>query len=219
VLQVGHNRRRQPANRRLHRMIADGELGDVQFLETVITNAMNLVPSDGWRSDPVESPAGGMGALGVHMIDTMIYLAGRPTRVSAVSKPVLGHSHLDDVTMIIVEFESGVVGSLVTSMVVAPRTTVAVFGTAAAAWNEDDGASFYVHHVGEPRRTQIDIDTTDTIVDQLAEFGDVIRNGGTPEVGGAEALEVVVVLEGLITSASRRSAVDLAELRDAADER
>src|SRR5690625_2007286 len=90
VLQVGHNRRRQAANRRLRALVDAGEFGVVHQIDTTIHVSKYQNPPTSWRADPVESPAGGMTALGVHMLDTMQYLLGPITKVSAFSKRVLG---------------------------------------------------------------------------------------------------------------------------------
>lgn len=213
VLQVGHNRRRQPATRRLKQMIDGGALGMIHYAEANLSYPKGLNPRTGWRGDPAESPAGGMTGLGVHMADNLIYLLGRPARVAAFTRQVIGVGTLDDVTTATLEFESGPLALLATSMVIPDIARTAVWGTEAAAWNEIDGARFYVQKVGEKERTEQPVETLDTIRDQLEELATNVRNGARPETGGAEALEVVAVLEGIIESAATGRTVDLAEVR------
>ena len=64
VLQVGHNKRRQPANRRLKQMIESGDLGSVVMVETH-QNAPNALKFAGeyWRASRDESPLGSMTSL------------------------------------------------------------------------------------------------------------------------------------------------------------
>ena len=213
VLQVGHNRRRQPATRRLKQMIDGGELGMIHYAEANLSYPKGLNPRTGWRGDPAESPAGGMTGLGVHMADNLIYLLGRPARVAAFTRQVIGVGTLDDVTTATLEFESGPLALLATSMVIPDIARTAVWGTEAAAWNEIDGARFYVQKVGEKERTEQPVETLDTIRDQLEELAANVRSGARPETGGPEALEVVAVLEGIIESAATGRTVDLAEVR------
>ncbi len=213
VLQVGHNRRRQPANRRLKEMVEAGELGAIQYAEANLSNPRGLNPRTGWRGDPAESPAGGMTGLGVHMADNLNYLLGPAARVSAFSKKVLQIGTLDNVTTATIEYHSGPLAFLGTSTVVPDIARTAVWGTEAAAWNEVDGEKFYVQRTGEPDRTAQPIDTLDTVRDELEEFGANIRNGGRPETGGAEALEAVAVLEGIVESGATGRVVDLDEVR------
>ena len=91
ILQVGQNRRRQPANRRIKAMLDAGELGTVMQLEAMHAAPGALSPDlAAWRRDASESPLGGMAALGVHEVDTFNYLAGPAARVAAFSKRIAG---------------------------------------------------------------------------------------------------------------------------------
>ncbi|MEE8406424.1 MAG: Gfo/Idh/MocA family oxidoreductase [Acidimicrobiia bacterium] len=213
VLQVGHNRRRQPANRRLKEMVESGALGMPHYAEANLSYPKGLNPRSGWRADPSESPAGGMTGLGVHMADNLNYLLGRPARVAAFSRQNIGVSKLDDATTATLEFESGCLAFLGTSMVIPDIGRTAVWGTEAAAWNEMDGERFYFQPVGEMERSEQPVETLDTVRDELEEFVTNIRNGATPETGGPEALEAVVVLEGIVESAATGTVVDLDEVR------
>lgn len=213
VLQVGHNRRRQPANRRLKEMVDSGDLGVVHYAEANLSYPKGLNPRGGWRADPAESPAGGMTGLGVHMADNLNYLLGRPARVAAFSRQNIGVSKLDDATTATLEFESGCLAFLGTSMVIPDIGRTAVWGTEAAAWNEVDGERFYFQPVGEKERSEQPVETLDTVRDELEEFVGNVRNGTTPETGGPEALEAVAVLEGIVESAASGTVVDLDEVR------
>ena len=147
------------------------------------------------------------------MADNLNYLLGRPARVSAFSRRIIGVSKLDDATTAILEFENGCLAFLGTSMVIPDIGRTAVWGTEAAAWNELDGERFYFQPVGEVERSEQPIDTLDTVRDELEEFVGNVRNGTTPETGGPEALEAVAVLEGIVESAANGTVVDLDEVR------
>ena len=213
ALQVGHNRRRQPATRRLKQLVDDGSLGMIHYAEANLSYPKGLNPRSGWRGEPSESPAGGMTGLGVHMVDNLIYLLGRPTRVAAMSRQTIGVSKLDDVTTATLEFENGALASLGTSMVIPDIARTALWGTEAAAWNENDGEHFYLQKVGEKERSEQPVDTLDTIKDELEEFARNVRTGTMPETGGQEAIEVTAVLEGVVESAIAGRFVDLDEVR------
>lgn len=213
VLQVGHNRRRQPATRRLKQMIDSGELGMIHYAEANLSYPKGLQPRSGWRGDPAESPAGGMTGLGIHMADNLNYLLGRASRVAAFSRRIIGVGTLDDATTATVEFEDGPLAMLATAMVIPDIARTAVWGTEAAAWSEMDGERFYLQRSGEKEREAEPIETLDTVRDELEEFASNIRNGVQPETGGSEALEAVVVLEGVVESAATGEVVDLNEIR------
>lgn len=213
VLQVGHNRRRQPANRRLKGMVDAGELGMVHYAEANLSNPRGLNPRTGWRGDPAESPAGGMTGLGVHMADNLNYLLGPASKVAAFSKQVIHVSNLDDATVASLEFSTGPVAFIGTSMVIPDIGRTALWGTEAAGWNEMDGERFYLQRVGERERTEQPVDVLDTVKDELEEFAVNVRTGATPETGGQEGLEAVAILEGIVESAATGRVVDLDEVR------
>lgn len=213
VLQVGHHRRRQAATRALRELVEAGDIGRIHLLEGNFSRPMNLTPKDGWRGDPQELPLGGMTGMGVHMIDNLIYLAGPVGAVMAMSRPVIGVTGLDDVTVLGLEFEGGAVGYVGTSPVVPYTTQTAVFGTGGAAWSEEEGARLFRQGIDDPVRHEESIGTLDPLADQMAEFATCVRDGATPEVDGPQALQVVAVLEAAIQSQRRRAIVQLSELR------
>jgi predicted dehydrogenase len=202
VLMVGHNRRRQTANRRIKAMIDAGELGVVHLLQGHINVPKDQVPRKGWRSDRDESPVGGMTALGVHMIDTFRYFAGPIDRVSVMSKQLWAAGRTDDISIINMEFARGPLGQLATSIVLPKITTTAVVGTSAAVWNEDDGQHLYVQPVDDTTRTEVSVEPNDTIADEIDAFARAVIDGEQPETGGVEGLEVVAVLEAIVASAT-----------------
>jgi predicted dehydrogenase len=214
VLQVGHNRRRQPANRRIKAMLDGDELGTLLHLDGVHTHpAAGGANIARWRLDPAECPAGAMTALGIHTVDTFHYLAGPARRVVAISKRVVGKTKLDEATSLLIEYEQGAVGAITSSYFAQSVVSLGVYGTEGNAWNEEDGTKLFVQRAGEALRSPLDVETIDTVADELAEFARCVRNGAKPEVGAPEALEVAAVLEAIVESSSSGRAVELADVR------
>lgn len=211
VLQVGHDRRRQPANRKIKQLIDEGELGTVTMVETQQStpNALGFDPGY-WRANHQESPLGGMTSLGVHMVDTMTYLLGPVERVSAFSKEILDHPPIDHATTIILEFASGPLGYLGTSFVVPRTTTVTVRGTEGSVTNAENGTRLFWQGRDDDAPREQEVVVLDTVADELGEFVRSIRGEATPETGGAEGTEVVAVLEAAVASreSGRPVAVD-----------
>ena len=210
VLQVGHNRRRQPANRRIRSMIDGGELGAVHHLEANHSGPLALNPDlPAWRKDSAETPGGGMTAMGVHQIDTFQYFAGPIARASAVSTSLSPDWQSDDTTAVIFEFSSGVIGQLVTCQATGPVVDVAVHGRDASAWNLIDGAKLLVQQRGTTDRREVDTPVLDTIADELVEFAAAIHGEASPETDGAVGRSVVAVLEAVVESAASGASVDV----------
>lgn len=205
VLSVGHHRRRMPATRRLKQLVDAGELGTVLAFEATFHLPKGQRP--GWRADPVESPAGAMTALGIHMVDSFHYLAGRFRALSALTTSLVAEHTLDDMTTVQVAFESGPVATLGTSLLLPKRSHLGVYGTAASAWSAADGERLELQPVGDPDPHVVPVDPVDPVVEEIAEFVRCIRTGEAPETGGQEALDVVAVLEAIVASASSETVV------------
>ena len=213
VLQVGHNRRRQPANRRIRQMIDSGDMGEVVAVEANQSGSRGLtIDLSSWRTNPAESPLSGMTGMGVHQIDTMLYLLGPIRAVSARSTRIVKRTALDDASVLALEFASGVVGTLVTSYVVPPTVRIGVIGTGAAAWNELDGKRLMVQTITEKEPEQVEVEALDTVADQLKEFATSITSGKSPETGGLEGLRVVAVMEAAVRAAASGGTVEVEEV-------
>ena len=206
VLQVGHNKRRQTANRRLAELVQGGGLGDLQYIETHISVPVAFKPTvPEWRQQPEQLPAGGMTPLGVHMVDAIGYLGGNVTEVFTMSRRVFGKYEVEDVTSVVLGLESGPLASLTTLMAVGPVTTIGVYGTEACAWSEGDGVRLYIQPRGASERTEEKVETIDTVADELAEFAACIRSGEKPETGAPEGVAVAAILEAIVESAENNA--------------
>ena len=167
TLLIGHHRRRQGANRQIRAMIDEGALGMIHALEANLSNPNGQNPRSGWRNDPAECPAGGMTGLGVHMVDNLQYLAGPAKRVSAFSKQLYAAGNLDDVTNIILEYESGPLGYITTCYVTSKQCTTSAHGTEASAWSEDEGERLYLQKKGENERSELSVDGGDALAEEF----------------------------------------------------
>ena len=214
AVQVGHNRRRQPANRRIKAMVDSGELGTILQLDGMHTAAGGHKPDlPGWRKDPAECPFGGMTALGVHTVDTFHYFVGPARKVTSFSTRIRGFNDLDEATTVVLEYESGPVASINTTYFAPPVVSLSVVGSDAAAWNEEDGTRLFTQSRSEPTRSEREVETIDTMLDEIAEFARCIAGEGEPETGLAEAIEVAAVLEAIGRSVESGQTVELADLR------
>jgi predicted dehydrogenase len=212
-LQVGHQRRRTAANRRIRSMVDAGELGDIQTLEAnqSIPNGFTM-PDEAWRLNTGQSPLGSMTSLGIHKIDSMAYHAGPIRSVFCFTRP--GRIRvIDEATVLALEFESGAVGTLITSFFTPVVSELTVFGTERTAFNMADGKRLLVQNRGEGNREEVDLEPVDPVVDQMAEFARVVRGQGVPETDGMVGLEVVAVLNAAVESSETRKAVDIEEYR------
>jgi predicted dehydrogenase len=77
ILAVGHQTRREPAIRRLKEVLDSGELGDVRLVEANYSTPNGLKIEQGdWRYTEDECPGGALIQIGIHVIDSLLYLFG-----------------------------------------------------------------------------------------------------------------------------------------------
>lgn len=214
VFQVGHHSRRWSGVRQARALLDAGELGLVHVLEANYSRPSAFLPRPGWRRDPAEMPLSGMTGYGVHILDIFNYLVGPARRVHAFSKRLAAVSPVDDISVLSIEFESGPYGQLTTSTAIPDQCTFSLHGTGGSVWVEERGSRMLRQGVDELTRTEVDIPPSpDTLLEQLRDYVRCIAEGGQPEVGGAEGLEVVAVMEAAKLSVARGAAVELAEFR------
>jgi predicted dehydrogenase len=212
ILQVGHQRRRTAANRKIKEMLEAGEIGDVETViaHQSIPNGFKM-PEEAWRWNPEQSPLGSMTSLGVHKIDTMHYLVGPIARVSAFTRA--GRSHpIDEATVVAFEFENGALATLTTSFFTPVVNEIAVFGTLAAAYNTDGGARLSVQGRTDPAPKEVVLPVIDPIVAEIVGFARAIRGEGPVEPDGETALAVIAVMEAAAESAGTGRAVDVEQI-------
>ena len=84
VLGIGHERRYEPAMEEMRRLFESGALGRVLHMDANVShnNFRKMDPSN-WRRDRRHAPAGAWTALGIHLGDMFVSLAGQPVRVAA----------------------------------------------------------------------------------------------------------------------------------------
>jgi predicted dehydrogenase len=212
LLQVGHQRRRTPAKRRIKAMLEAGELGDV---ETVVTNQSIpngfKMPETAWRWDPEQSPLGSMTSLGVHKIDTINYLVGPVRSVFAFTRPGRAKP-IDEATVLALELDSGALATLTTSFFTPVVNDTTVFGTDAAAWSTEGGAKLRIQGRDDPAPGEVALDPIDPLVDQMSAFAAAIRGQSSVEVDGEAGLAVIAVMEAAVESAASGRAVDVASV-------
>lgn len=108
VLGIGHERRYEPAMEEMRRLYESGALGMLLHLDANVShsNFRKMDPSS-WRRDPKHAPAGAWTALGIHLGDMFVSLAGRPVRVSARTASQIFPAGSEDFVSAEIDFASG----------------------------------------------------------------------------------------------------------------
>ncbi|MES2712506.1 MAG: Gfo/Idh/MocA family oxidoreductase [Pseudomonadota bacterium] len=200
VLALGHNRRFLPSTAEMKALIDGGELGTILHVEGHISGPGAIAYKPGmWRADRSESPLGGMGGMGIHMIDMMVNLAGPIAAVSVRSLARVLDNGLDDTTAGLFRFASGATGNFAT-LAYAPRYwRVAVFGDKAHV--EMRGQEQVIFTPREGQGWTHDHPPTDIERAELTAFASAIAGGPAYPLSAAEAIHGASVFETMVFAA------------------
>ena len=213
MLAVGHSYRRHGALRHLHHLIDSGELGRVSLAEGVFSNDNGLRLKSGlWRSDPAEIPGGCLMQIGIHQIDNLLYLLGPVSDVSAYFNRLETEPEVEDVTAVLMRFESGAVGYVAADYISARRFTIALHGTKANAFFDMDNDGLRLQRVGEPKPLPVEFEPHDHLSAELEDFAAAIRGPDGPEIDGRKAMVPLAIVLAAGRSSSEGRSVALSEL-------
>jgi predicted dehydrogenase len=208
TLAVGFNRRFRPAVREVHRLVADGKLGQVIHLEGDF-HGPPINPPSGWRLSAQENPGGGMTGKGIHVADAMIWMAGPIASVFAHSDSRLSKGEQrDDTTALTFRFASGATGQLSTILVTPEFWRLHVFGT--EGWAEVRGERTLTTRFLDGTVQTIEYPGNNSLADALACFADAVEGRGSYPVTAEEAINGAALLEGLMHSVAAGAPVRIA---------
>ena len=214
TLAVGYNWRFQPALLEMKRALNDGRLGKLLHMEGNFNGpSVYRVGKDHWRQDREEGPGGGMTGRGVHVVDAMLYLAGKIDTVHAQSSRLALDYGTDDTTSMLFKFRSNSTAYLSTVIATAETWRLQVLGS--KGWMEVgdvqhlttwslrtcffDPANPYVH----PQPQSISFPDTSTERAELENFAEAVREKRLLAVADGDEEHNVSALEAILESAAK----------------
>ena len=225
VLAVGHSARRLKGNRKIKEILDQGGLGKLVMAECNFSNdrSLELTP-DKWRWYKDKSPGGPLIQLAVHHADTLNYLLGPVKRVTAMVKRLYTPAEIEDVTMTLLEMESGQLCYLGSNWASQGTFYTYIYGMDANLyftldfnfWQRSDVLDEHSHleiqQRGSSEHKSIPLGRGDMFREELEEFAECVREKKRPEVGGPQAIAALAVIHAAIRSAEAGRAVELAEI-------
>lgn len=208
---VGFNRRFLPAFQLVASHAEGGSFGRALHIEGAFSGPFGYGYTDEiWRGSKDENPAGGMAAMGIHILDAMIAVMGPVHRVSTLSKRLAVSSSLDDTTTVMLEFTSGATGLLSTLMATGSYWRLHLFGSRGWALMPDQ-TTVTTSDVDGKRDTQA-FEVANTLGQELDAFAGQIGGEGTFPVSLEQALAGVAAMAAIGESARRNG--DWVEVRN-----
>jgi predicted dehydrogenase len=205
TLAVGHNRRFWPSMRALRDIVASGELGMILHVEGHNSNENSQKITTGWRLSEDESPGGGLTGAGLHVLDAFVNMLGPVRRVHAQL-----HSHERgppslDTAMLMMDFASGVTGTLSTIRATPFYWRVHVFGTKGSAEVLDESTLIRRESGSEPK--QYSYPVIDVLRAELDAFADAVEGRRAFPVVEAEVLATLAAFEAALASMKSQNPV------------
>lgn len=211
VLMVGHHTRRLVPFRLLQQAVASGQLGRPLSGEAQFSHAggKHLAP-EAWRSDPARCPGLPLNVIGVHLVDVLNMLFGRPRRVAALHRRALVPRN-DDCTATLVAYDPPVLATVVSHYATPTVHWLRVVGTEGVAEVHDGGTVFVMRNeAGQTRREEHPERLS--MAEEFREFARAIRHGEPVETDGRGGVLAAAVTEASVISAREGRFVDVDEL-------
>jgi predicted dehydrogenase len=218
VLGIDYQRRFHPSVREIHKRITSGSMGTITCAVAEVTTPSGLaLPKESWRTNPEETPAGAMTALGVHHVDGFVDLCGEVSEVYCVNTRRAA-PHVDDTTLFTMKHGNGVISTTVCCAASAASYCVAVFGTRGIAQTDrpslDTFRFFPVAHSGGAHAIAppevIENKGFNPVKAALEAFADAVRGETAYPVTPEQIVHGVAVLEAIVKSASTGQPVKVA---------
>lgn len=208
TLTVGFNRRYAPAFLDMKRRIEAGEIGKVRHIEGQFSGPPSYQIEPGnWRSNQVESPGGSMTARGVHVVDSMVAIAGLVETVFAFSARLQLDIDVDDTTACLLQFKGGVTATLGTLHATAPFYRIHVFGSKGALEMRGETELLASDLAGKVECFTFEV--ADKERAELEAFADAVAGGVKFPTAPEAIVNTVAVMEAVAASSRSGKAVTI----------
>jgi len=209
TLHVGFNRRYAPAYADMTQHIAAGQIGALRHIEGNFSGPPSYQTEPGnWRSNQAESPGGAMTARGVHVLDSMVNIAGPVATVFAFSERLQHDIDVDDTTACLLRFAGGVTGTLTTLHAASAFYRIHVFGSKGALEMRGETELLVSDLVGNTQR--IAFDAIDKERAELEAFADAVAADVKFVIAPEQIVNVVAATEAVVGLARSGKAVEIA---------
>ena len=197
TLMSAHNQLFMPAVAKAKEILEAGTLGTVYEVRTTDSFFNNFDPENmGWRASAKTSGGGELIDTGYHPTYLMLHLAGgSPVEATALlSTHRLKFMEGEDSAQVLIRFDNGVVGHLVTSWAYAPATVTERFSAVGelGSLHSDGNTLSYTLRSGETETYQFD--KVETFTAEIEHFADSLINNTRPLHTEKEGIEVLGII-------------------------
>ena len=209
TLMCAHNQLFLPAVAKAKELIEAGALGRVYEVRTTDSFYNDFDPSNmGWRAHAATSGGGELIDTGYHPTYLLLHLAGgSPVEVTAMlSTHRLTFMEGEDSAQVLVRFDNGVVGSLVTSWAYDPADGTEKFSAVGESGSlTSDGTTLTFRGRGDAEPTVYELEPVHEFGEEIAHFARSILDGTRPLHTQKEGIEVLGIILAAYESAQQRT--------------
>lgn len=223
VIGLGHNDHTEmETSQKIKQMIDSKEIGNiVAFEKTTCHSGGQMIKPGDWRGDPEKNPGGMLFQCGVHAFHELIYYFGAVKSIKCTMRyDAHSGTKTADAAICIIEFESGVIGSLNAYHVSPYRHTLNIFGTKRNIYKQerffDEGTTMFYQEDfldgDEQPLHKVPLQAIEGKNDKggnLRSFYNAIRNGGEPYPSLQDGARAVACVFAALESSRNGQIVEL----------
>lgn len=213
TVMCAHNQLFLPAVAAAAELVADGAIGQVYEVRTTDSFFNDFTPeSMGWRADARTAGGGELIDTGYHPTYLLMHLAGaRPVEVTAMlSRHRLGFMQGEDSAQVLVRFDNGVVGSIVTSWAYQATPDTERFSVVGEHGSlSSDGTTLQVTRRGEATET-ITFAPVHEFAAEVRHFATAVTEGTRPIQTEEDGVAVLGIILAAYESARTHAIVTVA---------
>lgn len=208
TLMCAHNQLYLPAVTKAKQLLDDGVLGTVYEVRVTDSFYNDFDPQNmGWRASAATSGGGELMDTGYHPTYLMLHFAGgSPVDATALlSRHRLHFMEGEDSAQVLVRFDNGVVGQLVTSWAYDPPPGTERFAIVGERGSmRSDGVSLLLT-LRESGSETFDFEAVDSFAVEIGAFADCLRSGTRPLHTEKEGIDVLCLILAAYEGARSRT--------------
>lgn len=201
ALGLGFQQRHAPVHREIKSLIGSGALGEIVLLRGEWHTA--YPPWTNWRADLSRAGSDVLGAVGVHVLDLLCWLAG--SEVTDIAALADREGGADRTVVASMRFQGGPIATMTaTARARAATNSIWVLGTHGSACGVGTlgmNPTARLETVIDGKAEVRDLPLVDLYAAQLAAFADAVAEGRPPSADGADGLRSVVLSQRILAAA------------------
>ncbi|MGH1524887.1 Gfo/Idh/MocA family protein [Leifsonia sp. L25] len=209
TLMCAHNQLFLPAVARAKELIESGAIGRVYEVRTTDSFFNDFDPASmGWRAHASTSGGGELIDTGYHPTYLLLHLAGgAPVEVTAMlATHRLSFMEGEDSATVLVRFDNGVIGTIVTSWAYEAAPGTEKFSAVGELGSlTSDGTTLTLKKRGEAEPTVIELEPVHQFGEELNHFARSLLDGTRPLHTQKEGIEVLGIILGAYESVRTRA--------------